>query len=77
MKKKEMSSCEAYIRDAEKDKAYYEIFFQMCRKFHIEWAQATEKEKAFITEVTRVTYERERALQMGRPLDSVRPAFTM
>lgn len=68
--------CESYLRDAAQDKAYYDIFFQMCRKFHIEWASATDKEKSFISEVTRVTYERKRAQQTGAPLDTVRPAFS-
>lgn len=68
--------CEAYLRTAADDKRYYEIFFQMCRKFHIEWPAATEKEKAFITEVTRVTYERDLAIQAGASPDTVRPAFS-
>lgn len=68
--------CESYLRDAENDREYYDIFFQMCRKFRINWADASEKEKEFITEVTRVTYEREKAVQTGSSLDSVRPAFS-
>lgn len=68
--------CEAYLLDAERDKAYYDIFFGMCRKFHIEWADASEKEKAFISEVTRVTYERRQAQQAGIPLDTVRASFS-
>lgn len=76
MKDTNSNLCEAYLRDAEKDKAYYDIFFQMCRKFHIEWADATEKEKEFITEVTRVTYERKCAVQAGSPLETVQPAFS-
>lgn len=71
-----MNLCELYLESSVKDKAYYEIFFQMCRKFHIDWAAADEKEKAFITEVTRVTYERNRAVQAGVSPESVHPAFT-
>ena len=51
------------------------IFFALCRKYHVSWASADEKEKAFIEEVTRVTYERERALRLGQPLSNVRAAF--
>lgn len=68
--------CEDYLRDATNDREYYNIFFQMCRKFHINWTDASEKEKSFITEVTRVTYEREKALQAGSSPDTVRPAFS-
>ena len=49
-------------RDAEEER-FYEIFFQMCRKY------------AVIEEITRVTYERERAIKLGLPLSEVRPAF--
>lgn len=74
--KQAVNPCESYLRDAEQDKAYYDIFFQMCRKFRIDWASASEKEKAFLTEVTRVTYERRQAQQAGLPLDTVQPAFS-
>lgn len=70
------SLCETYLRSAQADSGYYTIFFEMCRKFHIDWATASEKEKDFITEVTRVTYERARALQAGTSPDAVRPAFS-
>ena len=40
----------------------------MCRKYGVRWGKATEKEQAFIEEVTRVTYERDRALRFGTPL---------
>ena len=68
--------CKAYLQDAAQDKQYYEIFFGVCRKFHIDWATADEREKEFITEVTRVTYERACAVQAGVSPENVRPAFT-
>ena len=61
-------------RDAEEER-FYEIFFKMCRKYGVSWASADEKEKRFIEEVTRVTYERDRAIRLGLPLEDVRPAF--
>ena len=61
-------------RDSEEER-FYEIFFQMCRKYGVRWASADEKERCFIEEVTRVTYERERAVRLGLPLSDVRPAF--
>ena len=69
------SDAEWYCRrDAEEDR-FYDIFFKLCRKYDVSWASASEKEKAFIEEVTRVTYERDRAIRLGLPLDEVRPAF--
>ena len=51
------------------------FFFQMCRKYDVHWASATPKEQAFIEEVTRVTYERDRAQRFGTPLSDIRPSF--
>ena len=76
MKTSASNLCEDYLRSANTDQAYYDLFFQMCRKFNINWATATEKEKEFITEVTRVTYERSRALQSGHSAENIRPAFS-
>ena len=60
--------------DPEKER-FYAIFFKLCRKYGVDWASAEEKEKRFVEEVTRVTYERDRAIRLGLPLDEVRPAF--
>lgn len=76
MKQNDANLCEAYARSAQEDARYYEIFFELCRKFHIDWATASEKEKSFLTEVTRVTYERDLAVRYGRSPDTVRPAFS-
>ncbi len=69
------SDVEWYCRRDSEEERFYEIFFQMCRKYEVRWASADEKERRFIEEVTRVTYERERAIRLGLPLSDVRPAF--
>lgn len=69
------SDAEWYFRRDPEDERFYEIFFQLCRKYNVRWASASEKEKEFIEEVTRVTYERDRAIRLGLPVDEVRPAF--
>lgn len=69
------SDAEWYCRKDTEEERFYDIFFGMCRKYRVSWASADEKEKAFIEEVTRVTYERERAQRLGQPLSEVRPAF--
>lgn len=74
-KKALASDAEWYCRkDTEKER-FYEIFFQMCRKYGVRWASADEKERQFIEEVTRVAYERERAIRLGLPLTGLRPSF--
>lgn len=67
MKEAAFSPCKSYLQDAESDRLYYDIFFELCRKFHIDWASASEKERNFITEVTRVTYARRCAPEQPVP----------
>lgn len=69
------SDAEWYCRKDPEGEQFYEIFFQMCQKYSVRWASADEKERGFIEEVTRVTYERERAVRLGLPLSDVRPTF--
>ena len=69
------SDAEWYCRKDPEEERFYEIFFALCHKYHVSWASADEKEKAFIEEITRVTYEREIALRLGQPLSEIRPAF--
>ncbi len=69
------SDAALYCRRDPEEERYYDIFFKLCRKYDVSWASADEKEKRFIEEVTRVTYERDRALRLGLPLEDVRPAF--
>ena len=75
--RKEMpiSDAEWYCRSDPEEAQFYEIFFQVCRKYGVRWASADEKERQFVEEVTRVTYERERAIRLGLPLSEIRPAF--
>ena len=61
--KRPASDAEWYCRkDPEADR-FYEIFFKMCRKYHVSWCSASEKERLFIEEVSRVTYERDRKMR--------------
>ena len=55
---------------------YDEIFSSLCKQYNISWDTATEKEKAFIKEVARVTYEVQLAKANGTSLDKIRPSFT-
>jgi hypothetical protein len=73
--KKTVSDAAWYCRNDAEEERFYEIFFQMCRKYGIRWASADEREKQFVEEVTRVTYERDRAQRLGLPLTEVRPSF--
>ena len=74
-KENKHSDAEWYCRKDSEEERFYEIFFQMCQKYGVRWASAEEKERQFIEEVTRVTYERERAVRLGLPLSEVRPSF--
>lgn len=69
------SDAEWYCRKDPEEDRFYDIFFKLCRKYNVSWASATEKEKAFIEEIARVTYERDKAIRTGTPIADVKPAF--
>lgn len=48
-----------FTHETEEDRLWYRIFFSMCRKFSVSWSKASETQKAFIEELTRINYERE------------------
>ena len=74
---KERPSSDAawYCRKDSESERFYHIFFWLCRKYNIHWASADEKERQFIEEVTRITYERDKALRLGLSLRNIRPSF--
>lgn len=73
--KRPSSDAEWYCRKDPEEERFYEIFFRMCQKYGVRWASADDKERKFIEEVTRVTYEREKAIRLGLPVSDVRPSF--
>lgn len=76
MEKKEVhSDAQWYCRRDPEEERFYELFFSLCRKYQVRWASASEKERAFIEEVTRVTYERDRAKRQGLSVAMLRPSF--
>ena len=48
-----------FTHETEEDRLWYRIFFSMCRKFSVLWPKASETQKAFIEELTRINFERE------------------
>lgn len=69
------SDAQWYCQKNPEAERFYDIFFAICKKYHVSWVSASAKEKAFIEEVARVTYERDRAIRLGLPLGEVRAAF--
>ena len=63
-----------FAKDPEADR-FYDIFFMLCRKYNVSWASAGDREKAFIEEITRVSYELDRAKRLGCPTADIRGAF--
>ena len=59
-----------------KGDAFYDLFFQICQQYHVDWATATEQEKAFVEEVARTAWEKhqEKATGIKR---NIRPAFSV
>lgn len=74
---KHVPTAKDYVMSAldEDNRKHLEIFRQMCLKFDISWSKATDQERAFIEEITRVTFERYLAKKNGTPLSDIRPFF--
>jgi len=72
---KNKSEAEAYINKNPEWDIYLKYFFTFCKKYKINYASATDKEKAFIAEVTRVTYEIDKAKRDGRNILGIKPSF--
>ena len=63
-----------FTHETEEDRLRYRTFFAMCRKFGVLWSKASEEQKAFIEEITRINYEREEA-KRGMTVKPVRGFF--
>ncbi len=59
----------------EEDMAYTDLLFDVCNQFGIRYYSATAKERCFVEEVTRVTWEVQQAKKSGVK-QPVRPAFS-
>ena len=57
------------------DLAYTELLFDVCRQFGIRYYSATAKERAFVEEVTRVTWAKQQEAKTGAK-QNIRPAFS-
>lgn len=55
---------------------YYDIFFDLCRRYGVSWTKATETEKVFIKQMTKYQYNLMMAGKNGLPRDSVAAPFT-
>ena len=64
-----------YFNKNKEQYEYLDIFFGLCRKYNISYASASEKDKAFIAEAARVTYEVNKAKRDGLPVLTVKPSF--
>ena len=56
-----------FTHESPEDRLWYGLFFSMCKKFNVSWPTATPAQKAFITEITRINYEREQAKRELHP----------
>lgn len=59
----------------QEEQDYTELLFDVCAQFGIRYYSATTKERAFVEEVTRVTWARQQEKTTGQKLD-IRPAFS-
>lgn len=57
------------------DISYTDLLFDICRQFGIRYYSASAKEKAFVEEVTRVTWAKQQEATTGIR-QNIRPAFS-
>ena len=62
-------------KEDETQVAYTDLLFDICQQFGIRYYSTTPKEKAFVEEVTRVTWAKEQESLTGIKQD-IRPAFS-
>ena len=55
--------------------AYTDLLFDICQQFGIRYYSATNKERAFVDEVTRVTWANQQAAKTGIKQE-IRPSFS-
>jgi len=60
----------------EDELAYTDLLFSVCNQFGIRYYNATPKERFFVEEVTRVTWEHQNA-QTAESIAASRPAFAI
>lgn len=59
----------------EDELAYTDLLFSVCNQFGIRYYSATEKERCFVEEVTRLTWACQQGKTVGMDAE-VRPSFT-
>ena len=60
---------------AQEDIAYTDLIFDVCRQFGIRYYSASAKERAFVEEVTRVTWAKQQEKVTGIK-QNIRPVFS-
>ena len=64
-----------FAMPTEEGMEYTDLFFYLCCQFGIRYSKATQKERCFVEEVTRVTWEHIMARRTGSKAP-IRPSFT-
>lgn len=73
--KRPASDAEWYCRKTRRQNGFMKFSLKCAANTMSDGAAPARKSAAFIEEVTRVTYELDRAARLGSPTDSVRPTF--
>ena len=55
-----------YLDTESNSRLFFDTFFELCRKFNIQYSNATTQEKTFIDELTEFMYESKKAEKDGK-----------
>lgn len=64
-----------YIESSKDSRLFFDIFFGVCRKFSIQYSKASEKDRAFVDELTQYMYEVRKAERDGLDTSKIEKPF--
>ena len=64
-----------YLDTESNSRLFFDTFFGLCRKFNIQYNNATAQEKTFIDELTEFMYERKKAERDGKDPSYIQKPF--
>ena len=70
-----MDNQQKYLSGEKDATLFFDTFFAMCHKFKIDYEKASQKEKAFIDEMTRYSYELKKAKRDGLSTEKIEKPF--
>ena len=66
-----------YLETSKDCRLFFNVFYEICRKFSIQYDIASDKDKAFVDELTKYTYEVKKAERDGLDASKIEKPFEL